>query len=406
MKSKKQKTKIAVGSLRIGSYAKRLIRETLNKNRLSYGPLTIKFENDFAEAHGARYGLFTVSGTSALKVALLALKNIHRWKDGDEVIVPAVTFIATSNIVLQNNMTPVFVDVDPQTYNIDPKLIEEKITKRTRAIIPVHLFGLPAEMEAIMKIARKHNLKVIADSCETMAVKHKGKQLGQLGDIVCFSTYAAHLLITGVGGIAITNDPRYATKMRSLMNHGRDTIYYYIDQDDRKKKGKAFFSLVDRRFSFIDVGHSHRLTEMEAAIGLEGLKELSQNVVQRRKNYNFLAKKLSVWGKYLQLPFVPEGTESAHMMLPIMIKEGAGLKRKELIEFLEDHGIETRYAMPLLSQPVYKKIFGNIEKDYPVAQWINHNGFYIGCHQYLSKSDLEYVADIFEKFFAGRKKKK
>ena len=119
--------KIAVGSLRIGKYAKKLITQTLNKNRLTYGPLTAKFENNFASLHGCHYGLFTVSGTSALQIALNSMKIIHGWKDGDEVIVPAITFIATANIVLQNNMRPVFVDVDPVTYNINPDLIEKKL---------------------------------------------------------------------------------------------------------------------------------------------------------------------------------------------------------------------------------------------------------------------------------------
>ncbi len=399
----KNKLKIAVGSLKIGRLAKKLVSRTLNKNRLTYGPLTAEFENKFAKAHGCHYGLFTVSGTSALQIALDAMKKIYRWEDGDEVIVPALTFIATSNIVLQNNMKPVFVDVDPVTYNINPDLIEKKINKSTRAIIPVHLFSQPAAMEKIIRIAKKHKLRVIADSCETMLVKYKGRPLGEWGDIVCFSTYAAHLLVTGVGGFAITNNPEYATKMRSLMNHGRDTIYYNIDQDDKTGSRKALFTMVDRRFSFIDVGYSYRLTELEAAVGLEGLKELEGNIAKRRKNYRLLMKELASLGKYLQLPVVPKGIESAHMIFPIVIREGVGIRRDDVVLFLEENGIETRYAMPLLNQPVYRRLFGSIEKEYPVARWVSHDGFYIGCHQYLTERDIKYVGKVFREFFQKNK---
>lgn len=182
------------------------------------------------------------------------------------------------------------------------------------------------------------------------------------------------------------------------MNHGRDTIYYYIDQDDKAKSKKALFRLVDRRFSFVDVGYSYRLTELEAAVGLEGLRGLKKNVLMRRANARHLAQKLSSFEKYLQLPITGDD-ESSHMMFPVVIKKGMNIKRRELIEFLETHGIETRYAMPLLNQPVYKKLFGNIENKHPVAKWIDSNGFYIGCHQYLSQKDLDYIVKVFASFF-------
>lgn len=401
---KKIKTRIAVGDLIIGPYAKKLIARTLSKNRLTYGPLTARFESQFARLCGVRYALFTSSGTCALQVALHALKIIHKWQDGDEVIVPSVTFIATSNIVLHNNFRPVFVDIDPLTYNINTELIERAITKKTKCIIAVNLFSQPARMGAIMKIARRHNLKVLVDSCETMGVDYHFKPLGQWGDIVCFSTYASHLLVTGVGGFMTTNNSRYATMMRSLMNHGRDSIYYYIDQDNEAKTAKSFFKMVDRRFSFIEAGYSYRLTEMEAAIGLEGLKRLGEEIKTRRKNFKFLLENLKKFDKDLQLPRIENWEETSCMMFPIIIKKHSKIKREKIINFLETMGIETRYAMPLLNQPVYKKrIFGNIENNYPVAKWINRNGFYIGCHPYLSKNDLLFVVKAFEKFFALEK---
>ncbi len=394
--------KITVGETTIGPIAKRLIVKTLTKNRLSYGELTIKLEKEFARIHGAKYGIFTVSGTSALQVALHAMKSVHRWKDGDEIIVPAVTFVATSNIVLANNLKPVFVDVDPNSYNMDPGKIEEKITRKTRAIIPVHLFGQPAAMDKISKIAKEYGLKILVDSCETMFVKYRGRPLASWGDIVCFSTYVAHLMATGVGGIMLTQSEEYATKMRSLMNHGRDTIYYNIDDDDKVKGEKAIFKMADRRFSFIDIGYSYRLTEMEAALGIEGLKELPGNVKSRQKNAEYLLRNLSSLGKYFKLPYRRAVTEHAYMMFPIVIEKGSGISRQEIITYLESNGIETRYMMPLLNQPIYRKLFPNLEQKYPVAKWINENGFYIGCHQYLSKKDLDYVIKKFKDFLASR----
>jgi dTDP-4-amino-4,6-dideoxygalactose transaminase len=401
-KKKRDHLKVGVGTIKVGNLAKRLITKTLNKNRLTYGPLTIQFENEFAKAHKRKYGLFTVSGTAALQVALHAMKSLHKWSDGDEVIVPAMTFVATANVVLQNNLRPIFVDVDEKTYNIDDVKIEKKITRRTRAIIPVHLFGQAARMDRIIRIAKKHNLKVLADSCETQLVEYKGKSVGQWGDIVCFSTYTAHLLVTGVGGLALTDNPKYATKMRSLMNHGRDTIYYNIDQDDDISSKKSLFTLADRRFSFIDIGYSYRLTELEAALGIEGVRDLPRAILKRQENAAFLTKKLRRFRQWLQLPIIDENAEHAFMMYPIVVKRNAPFSRDELVTHLEWNGIETRYMMPLLNQPIYKELFGNIERRYPVARWINKCGFYIGCHQFLSRKELSHITNVFNAFFEER----
>lgn len=204
--------RIGVGTITIPETAKRNVMEVLDTGRLSYGPFLKRLEEEFSQMHDVKFGIVSNSGTSALHVALQALKEIHGWDDNDEVLVPAVTFVATANIVLHNKMKPVFVDVEKEYYGLDPEKIEEKITSRTRAIIPVHLFGLPCEMDAILKIAKKHNLKVIEDSCETMYGRYNGRMVGSFGDIACFSMYVAHLLVTGVGGINITNNPEYAVK--------------------------------------------------------------------------------------------------------------------------------------------------------------------------------------------------
>jgi perosamine synthetase len=401
MKSKSDKfqpkNQIGVGGFIFGSKEKKYIRDVIKSNRLSYGPMTQKFETLFAKEHNCKFGVFCNSGTSALHIALSALKEKYKWQEGDEVIVPAITFIATSNVVLHNNLRPVFVDVDRRTYNINPSLIEEKITRRTRAIIPVHLFGLPADMSPIMAICRKYKLRLIEDSCETMFAEYKGKKVGSFGDIGCFSTYIAHFLITGVGGLCITDKPDIAVMLRSLINHGRDSIYISIDDD--RKKGYQLFRIVDKRFKFVRLGYSFRATELESAIGLGQLEHKEEIIAKRRRNARFLTEGLQDLEEFLQLPQVPQDVDHNFMMYPIVTKKG---NKKGLVYFLEKSLIETRDMMPVLNQPVYVKLFGRIEDEFPVARWINKNGFYIGCHQYLERQELNYIVNRLHEFYKKR----
>lgn len=396
-KLKNYKKQIGVGGALITPLHKRYVNKVLDSGRLSYGPFLKAFESKFAKLHSRRFAVSSNSGTSALQVAVHALKELDGWKDGDEVLVPAMTFIATSNVVLQNGLKPVFVDIDPRTYHIDPKEIEKHITKRTRAIMPVHLFGVSADMKAVMALAKKYRLRVIEDSCQAMFVRHHGEPVGSQGDIACYSTYIAHIVTTGVGGIAVTNDPRVAVKMRSLVNHGRDSIYIASD-DDRGLKGKALAEVMQRRFSFVSVGYSYRLTELEGALGLAELALIKKNVSFRQKSAEFLLKNFEPYGKYLQLPWWPPHSEHAFMMFPIIVTTDK-FTRDEITRWLEEHNIETRQFYSLLGQPIYKKIFGDIEKRYPVAQWARKNGFFIGCHTELDKSSLRFITDAFKEFF-------
>ena len=390
-----RKRVIGVGTLNLSYKAKEYVNQALDSNRLSYGPFCKRLEADFAKIHDCKFGVVSNSGTSSLQVALQVLKEIHGWNDGDEVIVPTVTFVATSNIVIHNRMKPVFVDVEKEYYGLDVSKLEAAITPRTRAIIPVHLFGMPCDMSPILAIAKKHNLKIIEDSCETMFARYAGKSVGSIGDIGCFSTYVAHLLTTGVGGIATTNNPDYAVKMRSLVNHGRDSIYLSLEDDDNKSKNELK-EIISKRFSFVSVGHSFRITEMEAALGVAQLEDWEDMINKRKKNAAYLIEKLSLFNKHIQLPKIrPEVTHS-FMMFPIVLKNAP---KEELVNFLENHGIETRDMLPITNQPVYRTLLSIEESDYPVAQWINKSGFYIGCHQGLSQEDLEYIVSIVSAFF-------
>jgi len=363
---------IDVGTLHVSQKHIDKVVEALKSNRLSYGPMTAEFEDKFSKLHNNQYGVFTNSGTSALQAAIHALKIMGKWKDGDEIIIPSVTFVATYNVVIHNNLTPVIVDIG-KDINLNPDLIEAAITPKTRAIMPVHLLGKPAKMMEIMAIARKHKLKVIEDSCETMFVDGIG-----LGDVTCFSFYIAHLLITGVGGMACTSDQKLAELIRSLIFHGRDNKYLKIDDDDKYNP-----EVIGARFKFNYPGYSSRGTEMEAALGLVELENWQDMLSKRQENARYLSKQLGNHhpDSYLE--------NHAFMMFPFF-----HLKRNELMLYLEQKGITTRTIMPLINQP-YIKVNN---RNYPEALRINRYGLLFGCHQGLTKADLDYIVNSIEEF--------
>ena len=386
---------ITLGHLKINSRAERYILDIIANSRLSRGKYTERFENEFAALHDCNHAIFMNSGTSALQVALAALKEVRGYKDGDEVLVPATTFIATSNIVLQNNMRPVFVDVEQSTSNIDVEKIEAQITSRTRCIIPVHIFGLPVDMEPLMAIARKHGLQVIEDSCETMFAESDGRRVGSFGDLACFSTYVAHLIVGGVGGIVTTNDDHLAMLCRSLMAHGRNSIYLSIDDDN--VHGNNLQNIIERRYSFERIGYSYRPTELEAAIALSELENWEENISTRRRNAALLTLFLDPLRQWLQLPIVPVNRTHSFMMYPIVLQPG--VDRDKLLLYLEENGVETRYLLPLLSQPIYQKLFPGLDNQYPIAQHLAQRGFIVGMHQGLSDLDIANLANLFLAYF-------
>lgn len=373
---------ITMADWEVTPYQKKLIAEVLESGRLTYGEKTRELERQFAKIHGAKYALFTNSGTSALKISLQALKERYGWQDGDEVIIPAVTFVATMNVVLMNNLVPVLVDVQQETANIDPEMIKAAITPKTRAIIPVHLLGQPADMEAVMEIAKEYNLEVVEDSCETMFVN----QLR--GTTACFSSYIAHLMVTGVGGLILTDDERLATEMRSIMFHGRDESYLNID--DNNKTGDAWKEMIEKRFYFPRRGYSDRATELEAALGLGDLQDWKSMIAKRQFNAGYIMDGLSSLD--IEFPIVSV-THHAFMFMPMYVED-----RDNLIVFLEKRGIHTRTMMPLISQPITEPY---VIKNYPVAQYIGKKGLLLGCHQYLKKVDLDYLISSIKEFYNG-----
>jgi perosamine synthetase len=370
-----QKSSITMAEWKATRKQKRLIKEVLKSGRLTYGDKTRELEERFAELHGVKHALFTSSGTAALKIGLHALKDKYGWKDGDEVIIPAVTFVATMNVVIMNNLKPVLVDVNLTDVNINPESIEAAITKKTRAIIPVHLLGQPANMDAIMKIAKKHKLKVVEDSCESMFVA-KVK-----GDVACYSSYLAHLLVTGIGGFITTNDDKLATVMRSMMFHGRDESYLNIDDqpDD-----------ISKRFYFPRFGYSDRMTELEAALGLGDLDSWEEMIAKRQYNADRIA-----WGVewiYGVVCPVLDFKKHAFMFFPLLVPN-----RDELMVYLEKNGIQTRTMMPLTNQPVTKPY---LKGKYPVADFVNKHGLLLPCHQYMGDKENDYIATKIQEFYS------
>lgn len=393
---KSQKIRIPLAELKISSKGKEYVNKVLNSNRLSYGPFTEKFEKKFARIHQKKYAIVSNSGTSALQVALHALKEEYKWNDNDEVLVPAITFIATSNIILHNNLKPIFVDVEPDYYCIDPKKIEEKITKRTRAIIPVHLFGQSADMKPIVEIAKKYKLKILDDSCEAMFVKYQEKPVGYFSDIATYSTYISHIIVTGVGGIVTTNNLKLATMIKSLMFHGRDNIYLNID-DNNTSERKKLNSLIERRFKFKHIGYSYRITEMETALGLAELERKDLIISQRKRTALGITNALKEFSDFFQLPQTRPNSENIHMLYPIVIKDKR-INLNDFLLFLEQNNVETRLFMPLLSQPIYKKIFGDIENKYPVSKMLVKRGFILGCNIYLNTKEFDYLNSLFRRY--------
>lgn len=391
--------KIGVGWAFISDTGKRLVNEILNANRLSQGPLVRKFEKEFARLHNQKYGVALNSGTSALHVGLEALKEKFNWKENSKVLVPAVTFIASSNACLHAGLEPVFVDVDAKTYNIDPAQIEAKIDAETVAIMPVHLFGQPCEMDPIVELAAKYNLKIIEDCAEAHFATYKGKPVGSFGAVGCFSTYVAHTITTGVGGVVTTNDRELMEIFRSLIAHGRAcTCEECVASNPKKVCPLRMKTEMDKRFMFIRLGYSYRIGEFEGAIGLDQLEHKDFIMNTRKANAAYLTENLRGVEDYLQLPSYPAYVDHSFMMYPLVLKEGAPFTQREIIRHLEKNNIETRPMMPLLNQPLYKKLFGDLEKDYPVAEWINHCGFYVGCHHGLERAQLDKIIDCIRGF--------
>ena len=388
---------IGVGGIELDKREKELVQQVLDSGRLSYGPMSKRFEQEFSQLHGCTHGVFCNSGTSALHLALVALAEQRTWQPGDEVIIPATTFITTLNVVRLAGFTPILADVQPHTFNIDPQSLRRKVTPRTRCILPVHLLGLPADMDEVLAVSSAHNLVVIEDSCECMFAEYRGRKVGSLGEVACFSTYVSHMIATGVGGMAITNNIELEGIMRSLLNHGRDNLYVAID-DDQGLSGDKLQAVVESRYRFVRPGFSYRMTELEAAIGIGQLEKWQPMLQRRRSIATRFRETLAPYADRIRIQAVPEDRTHSYMAFACVCL--GGLQAAKMALSLEENGIETRPLFPLLTQPAYQSWFQ--QKDYPVAAELGHNGFYIGCHPYMSDSEVDFVCETLRNYLESR----
>lgn len=342
----------------LGEEEKRAVLSVLESGMLAQGERVAQFERAFAKFIGVKHAIATSNGTTALHAALLA----HGIGKGDEVITTPFTFIATANAITMCGAIPVFVDIDERTFNIDPEKIEAVITGNTKAILPVHLFGQPAQMDKLLNIARKHNLEIIEDACQAHGASWNGKKVGSLGT-GCFSFYPTKNMTTGEGGMITTNDDTIAGRLQKIISHGSEKRYYH------------------------DVlGYNYRMTDIAAAIGTEQLKKIHLFNEQRRKNALFLSQRLnSILG--ITLPEIHEGHVFHQYTVRINSKKRT---RDEVIQLLKEKGIDSSvfYPLPIHQQKAYAH---HNKSSFPIAEKAAQEVLSLPIHPSLSEKELEII---------------
>lgn len=394
--------KINFGTINIEKKSKELINNILETENLSSGQYVLEFENRISSLLNAREAVAVSSGTSALILSLLALYDFGA-KRGDEIIIPALSFVSSGSAALFAGFKPVFVDVKKNNLNIDVSKIEENITNRTRAILPVHLMGIPVNMDVIVRISRDYNLFIIEDAAEAWGGFYKGKALGTIGDFGAFSLYIAHIITSVDGGIVTTTDEYKANIIRSLRNHGRRCDCKVCTFSLGKKKCKRRFSSGDdTRFEFDRIGLSSKMNELEAAVGLGVINCYYEIVTKRLHRLTSLIngfKQFSDFFEQIEIPINEHNTTVGPHAFPIVFKEDAPFLRSDLIEFLYEKEIDFRTLFS--SIPTQCKGFeflGYKYGDFPNAEFIGKNAIHLGVHQDLTESDIEYIIKSFEEF--------
>jgi len=343
----------------IGKEEQDAILEVINSGQLVQGARVREFEARFAQLCGAEHAIATSSGTTALHIALLA----HEIGVGDEVITSPFSFIASANCALYVGARPVFADIEPDYFTIDPARIEERITPRTKAILPVHLYGQACDMDPILEIARKHNLAIIEDACQAHGAMYKNRPVGSFGT-ACYSLYATKNITTIEGGMIVTNDAQVAERARLLRNHGSPRTYEHVI-----------------------LGYNMRTTDLAAAIGLVQLDKLKQWNDIRRENAAYLSANL---GKLpgVVVPKIREGCEHIFHQYTIRIsdRDAAAQKMRD-----KGVGVGIHYPTPIHKQPLYKQL--GYDDSLPVAEAASREVLSLPVHPSLSKDDLKSIVD-------------
>ncbi|MFH1457247.1 MAG: DegT/DnrJ/EryC1/StrS family aminotransferase [Patescibacteria group bacterium] len=359
--------KVPVNEPVISEEAKKNIYEAVETGWISSaGKFVEEFEKKFADYLDIKHAITTNNGTTALHTALLSLDI----KKGDEVIVPAFTMISSIFSIIYTGAKPVFVDCELETYNIDPTKIEEKITRNTKAIMPVHIYGHSCDMDPILKIAKKHNLFVIEDAAEVHGGEYKDKKCGTMGDIACFSFYGNKIITTGEGGMVVTNDDKLADKARRI---------------------KDLYHSEKKRFIHEDIGYNYRMTNMQAAIGCGELRHIDEYIDKKNWMANLYAKKLKQI-KGIKLPITKPEVKNVYWMYSILIdKKKFGTNRDNLRKKLKDVGVDTRdFFYSPTDQPLLKKMFKNFGK-FPNTDYIANRGLYLPSGLAITEEQINYA---------------
>ena len=368
--------RIALSDIDFNSEEIDRVSDVIKSKWISMGEVTKEFEQKFADYLGVKHALGVASGTAALHMANLVLDV----KSGDEVILPSLTFVATANSAIYTGAKPVFADVESKyNFSISPKSIEEKITKKTKAIIVVHYAGYSCNMKQIMDIAKEKNLFVIEDAAHAPGSEVSGKKLGSIGDIGCFSFFSNKNLVAGEGGMIVTNDDKLAEKIKKIRSHGMTSLSW-----DRHK-GHAF------SYDVTDLGYNYRTNEIASALGLCQLKKLDKNN-EKRKELSILYRKYLENAEGITLPYTNVKEKSSFHLFPIILDEK--INRVKFMEFLKKNGIQSSIHYPPIHLfSYYKKRFGFKKGMLPLTEFIGEREVTLPLHPLLKDEDIKYIAE-------------
>lgn len=348
--------------------------EVLKSGWLSLGPKYQEFEENFAKYVGVKYACSVSSGTAALHLGVRALD----LKAGDEVITSPFSFIASANCLLYESIKPVFVDIEETTFNMDPLLIEKAITKKTKAILPVHIFGQSAEMDYVMKIAKKYNLKILEDACESLGSTYRNKMTGVKGDVGTYAFYPNKQMTTGEGGMIVTNSKKIYELCDSMRNQGR---------------GKSKDWLTHER-----LGYNYRIDEMSASLGITQLRKINWMIEEKGKIASWYNKALASIA-HIKVPLI--GHNRTHSWFVYVIRVASG-KRDKLMNQLAQEGIQTKPYLPVIHlQPFMKEKFGFKEGDFPKAEQVSKETLALPLYIGLTVNDVNYISDKIRKILNG-----
>jgi CDP-6-deoxy-D-xylo-4-hexulose-3-dehydrase len=373
------------------------------------------FEERFSKLIGQNFGVLTNSGSSANLLAISALKSSRfekRLVAGDEVIVPATVFPTTVNPIIQNNLKPVFVDVEVGTYNIDVDQLDKSISPKTRAIFILHNLGNPCQMKRILEIADKHNLYVIEDNCDALGAKYDGQYTGSFGIMSTCSFYVAHHITMGEGGIVLTNDRKLATILRSLRDWGRSCtcpVCVVVNNPNArcsKRFEKKFRSLpkgYDGRYVYEEIGYNLKPLEFQAAMGLVQLEKLPSFIAKRNENFAKLYDFFRKYEDFFILPVWEAEAQPSWFAFPLTLQERAPFNRQDIIKWYEKCNIETRllFSGNLVRHPAYEDIPIKVIGDLRNANKIMNDSFFLGVYPGIDEGKMNYILEKTEEFLVN-----